>query len=207
MADTKISALTAATALAGTEEFPVTQGGSTVKATAAQMKAYTSGLSFIYQNSDYTLTSTVSSQKMFGQTTNGRLTLPVGLYEFDAMIYITGMSATSGNATFDLEGAGTAVISGSLIQSVGQDNNSPLSAGSRTGQGTSGASLGVKLATNGTGTGALSRITGHFLLTTAGTIIPSLALDDAVAAVVKAGTYFRTRLIAGNAVYATGDAD
>jgi len=40
MADTKISALSAATALAGTEVIPVVQGGVTVKATPVQMAAY-----------------------------------------------------------------------------------------------------------------------------------------------------------------------
>ncbi len=39
MANTKISDLTAATALAGTEELPVVQGGATVAATVAQVRA------------------------------------------------------------------------------------------------------------------------------------------------------------------------
>jgi hypothetical protein len=44
MADTKISALGAAAALAGTEPFPTVQGGVTVQATAAQVRTYaTSG--------------------------------------------------------------------------------------------------------------------------------------------------------------------
>jgi len=40
MADTKISALTAASTLDGTEPFPVVQGGGTKKATGAQLLAY-----------------------------------------------------------------------------------------------------------------------------------------------------------------------
>ncbi len=40
MADTKISALSAGTALAGTEEIPIVQSSSTVKATPAQIKTY-----------------------------------------------------------------------------------------------------------------------------------------------------------------------
>lgn len=41
MADTKISALAAASALTGAEEFAVNQGGTSKKATAAQIAAYT----------------------------------------------------------------------------------------------------------------------------------------------------------------------
>ena len=44
MADTKISALSAATALDGTEPFPIVQGGNTVKATGAQMATYLGGM-------------------------------------------------------------------------------------------------------------------------------------------------------------------
>lgn len=40
MADTKISALTAASALAGTEEFAANQGGNSRKVTAEQLNAY-----------------------------------------------------------------------------------------------------------------------------------------------------------------------
>lgn len=40
MADTKISALSAGSALGGTEEIPIVQSSSTVKATPAQMKTY-----------------------------------------------------------------------------------------------------------------------------------------------------------------------
>lgn len=39
MADTKISALSAASTLAGTEPLPVVQGGATVKATVTQVLA------------------------------------------------------------------------------------------------------------------------------------------------------------------------
>lgn len=39
MADTKISALTAATALTGAEQFPVVQGGATVRTTVADLSA------------------------------------------------------------------------------------------------------------------------------------------------------------------------
>jgi hypothetical protein len=56
---------------------------------------------WLMQTADYTLTNTANEQKLFDQTTNGTLTLPSGVYEFEAFIYITTMSASSGNAAFD----------------------------------------------------------------------------------------------------------
>jgi len=162
--------------------------------------------SFIYQNADRTLASTTALQKIFDQTANGRLTLPEGLYEVVARLYMTGMSATTGNASIDMLGAGTAVVSGALLESIGFDNNTPLNTGARSGSAASGAATMV-LTTGSTGTGLVAFVIGHFLLTTAGTIIPSVALDTAAAATLKAGTYFRVRRIASATTFTSGDAD
>ena len=115
MADTKISALPADTYLDGSEEFPLEVGGTTYKTTAAQIAA---GL-FCRLNADYTLISQTAAQKLFNASTNGALTLPVGTYEIEAVITITGMSATSGNGAFSL--AGTAVLANQEIAAVGLD--------------------------------------------------------------------------------------
>jgi hypothetical protein len=206
MADTKISALPAAGALDGTELLPLVQGGATEQVTLNTMKAFMSPESFIYQNADFALANVATAQKMFGQTTNGRVTLPVGLYELDMMVYLTGMSATSGNANFDLKGAGTAVIGGALLQAVGIDNNSPLAAGARSGSGVAGTGV-INLASAGTGTGVLSAVSGVFKVTTAGTLVPSLVLAVASAAVVKAGSNLTIYKIAPAGVFASGDFD
>lgn len=165
-----------------------------------------SSVSFIYQNAGRTLTSTTAAQKLFDQTTNGRVTLGTGLYRVEAEILMTGMSATSGNAVLDMLGAGTAVVSGALLHSVGRDDSAPLGSGARTGVGANGASI-IRLAGASAGTGIISQVTGVFKVTTAGTLIPSVLLDTAAAATVELGTYMTITKIADAGVYASGDFD
>lgn len=55
-----------------------------------------------------------------------------------------------------------------------------------------------------TGTGLFSRLSGMFKVTAAGTIIPSVALQTAAAALVKAGSWFRIAKIGENADNAIG---
>jgi len=162
--------------------------------------------SFIYQNSDYTLTSTTSAQKVFNQTTNGRVTLTAGLYSFELIIDIDTMSATSGNADFDILGAGTATVNHIIAQAVGIDNNNELGTGARSGDGIRGTGV-ISLATNGTGTGVFSNIRGLIRITTGGTLIPSVALATAAAAVVRTGTTLRFTPVAADGVFSSGDFD
>jgi hypothetical protein len=138
---------------------------------------------------DYTLTSTTSVQKAFNTTTNGTLTLPTGVYMFDCFLYLTTMSATSGNAAFSL--AGTAVTDRFGYYASGVDDSSPLGALSRTGSGSVTNASATSIVVAGTGTGMITKISGMFRVSTGGTIIPSLALVTAAAAVVKSGSWFR----------------
>lgn len=238
MADTKISDLTAASALTGTEEFPCSDGTATTKAaTAAQIKTWTwkggsttagswpvlgsgsvlttpeagafeydgSALFFspgasnragillkyvILQDATYTLTSTTSAQKLFNASTNGALTLPTGWYIFKALIALTSMSGTSGNGQFQLLGAGTATLGGVLYHVVGVDGASGTAA-TQTGSWATGSSSAASAVTAGTNTNALLEIRGSFEVTATGTIIPSIALVTAAAAVVSVGSYFK----------------
>lgn len=140
---------------------------------------------------DYTLTNTASGQKLFNNPTNGRLTLPTGVYEFDCLLYVTTMSATTGNMQFSLVGAGTATTDRIIYHSVGSDSSTPTT-GSAAGSSVSVASVsGAVIVTTGTGTGLAVSIRGMFRVTAAGTIIPSCLLTTAAAAVVKAGSYFK----------------
>jgi hypothetical protein len=163
--------------------------------------------SYILQNTDRTLTSTTAAQQIFNQTTNGRITLTTGLYEFQLLIDIDTMSATSGNATFSLVGAGTATAFIELAQAVGIDNNNELGTGARTGDGMRAGAGTLALASSATGTAVLSEIYGTFEVTVAGTLIPSIALDTAVPAVVRAGTFMRITKLGNAGVYASGDFD
>lgn len=259
MADTKISDLTAASTLTGTEEFPLSDGTTTTKAaTAQQIKDFvetapifaagsttagswpvlghgtqklttpehgalehtTFGLYFtpepgnrgvvvvkhlIYQNANYTLSNVGTEQKIFNQSTNGALNLATGTYRFTCMLYITGMSTTTGNAAFDIDGAGTAVIGTTLYQAFGIDSNTPTSTGTQGGSWAITPQTGTNMVSGGTGTAMAATIHGVFEVTTAGTIIPSITLTTAAAAVVNAGSFFECYSIGDTSVGFIGD--
>jgi hypothetical protein len=73
---------------------------------------------YIRQDADYTLTSTTSAQQLFNTTTNGRFTIGTGVYRVRGMIYLTGMSATSGNVGADMASASTATTLYALVQGM-----------------------------------------------------------------------------------------
>jgi len=162
---------------------------------------------FIMQNADYTLTAATGDQKIFNATTNGRLTLDAGTYFFDAILYLTTMSATSGNAYFDILGGGTATVSKTLYHGVGLDNTTPTNATTQTGSFTVTAQSVNAIVSAGTGTGMGVHISGMFRVSVAGTIIPSIGLLTANAAVVKDGTYFTCRRVGTSSVTNVGQWD
>jgi hypothetical protein len=140
--------------------------------------------------SNYTLTSQTAAQKLFNWSTNGAVTLATGRYYFRCQIYLLSMSATSGNGAFQLLGAGTATLANILYQASGLDNTTPLVVGARGGSAAITQNSPASIVTAGTGTGMVADITGHFNVTVTGTLIPSIALVTAAAAVVQAGSWF-----------------
>lgn len=146
----------------------------------------------IAQDSDFTLQNVATEQRLFGETANGRLTLPAGLYFFDAMLYLTGMSATAGNFAFDLQGSGSATLAAVLYHTLGIDNtNAVNTAASPTQTFSNAAQSPASIVSAQTGTAAAVSIRGTFRVTAAGTIVPSATLVTAAAAQVKAGSHFR----------------
>lgn len=140
---------------------------------------------------NYTLTSVTTAQKLFNWSTNGALSLAAGTYRFSCSLLLTSMSATSGSAKFDLKGAGSAVFGKMSMQDFGSRGTVAVGGTTAT-SGTASdvpASGGV-LATAATSAALRASIHGTFEITTAGTIIPSIALDVAAAVVVNAGSYF-----------------
>lgn len=145
---------------------------------------------------DYTLTSNTNVQKLFNASTNGALTLQPGSYIFRAMIGVTTMNASSGNAAFSIIGAGTATLGNIQQGTVGVDLAQATTAAA------AGASWSVTADQPAANAGAINAVlattatamwvfwTGSFKVTAAGTIIPSIDLTTANAAVVKAGSYF-----------------
>ncbi len=140
---------------------------------------------------NYSLSSITTAQKLFNWSTNGALTLAAGTYRFTCSLLITSMSTTSGSAKFDLKGAGSAIFGKMSMQDFGSRGTVAVGGTTAT-SGTASdvpASGGV-LATAATSAALRASIHGTFEITTAGTIIPSIALDVAAAAVVNAGSYF-----------------
>lgn len=159
---------------------------------------------WIQQSAAYTFpTSIATQQKLFNASTNGTLTLPIGTYRYESLLYLTTMNAvTSGNGAFGILGAGTATISSALSQAIGID--AALGAGAAAGTSywtgvTSNAAL-VTIAT----TGSLGvTIRGTFRVSVAGTIIPSITLTTAAAAIVQPDSYFMCRRISSSATATT----
>lgn len=172
---------------AGTGKFRGRQGGVSIDLSGG------SGATAAYGvlQANYTLTSITTAQKLFNWSTNGALSLAAGTYRFSCSLLITSMSTTSGSAKFDLKGAGTALFGKMSMQDFGSRGTVAVGGTTAT-SGTASdvpASGGV-LATAATSAALRASIHGTFEITTAGTIIPSIALDVAAAAVVNAGSYF-----------------
>jgi len=156
--------------------------------------------SWIQLSANYTFpTSTTSQQKLFNASTNGALTLPVGTYRYEALLYLASMNAvTSGNGAFSILGAGNATISSALSQAVGVDGATPV-AGAAAGQSywTGVISNAALVTISASGSLGVS-IRGTFRVSAAGTIIPSITLTTAAAAVVQSNSYFATTRISAS---------
>ena len=147
-----------------------------------------------------TLTSSTAEQAIFAAA-NDTLTLETGLYFFEMLISMDTMSATSGNAAFDLLGAGTATIT-RLHRHYGVDGlTNAVAAGS--GSADTAQTL-PSMVTAGTGTGLQFMMMGAFRVTAAGTIIPSLSLVTAAAAIVRDNSFFRCRRMGSSTAEAVG---
>lgn len=262
MADTKVSDLTAASALTGTEEFPCSDGTATSKAaTSAQIKTFvntapsftagtasagthpvindgtlltttehgalehagsalhftpsaTSGargiiptIFFIRCNATRTLPNNTNENAIFDSPTNGRITLDTGTYFFDALMQVTSMSATSGNALIDWLGAGTATCGAWMWQYLALDNTTPTNGATNQGAVRVTQDSAASIATAGTGTGLNVWAMGSFEVTSAGTLIPSIDLVTAAAAVIGIGSYFKCYRVGSDAVVSIGPWD
>jgi len=160
----------------------------------------------IRQDASYALSNVNTEQKLFNSTTNGRLTLETGAYFFECVLSVSGMSATSGNAAFDILGAGSATIGTALYHVTGIDGNANTAA-AQTGSTSTNAQTPASMVSAATGTVLNASMRGTFEVTVAGTIVPSITLVTASAATVAAGTYFRCRRIGSTTVGSVGQWD
>lgn len=203
MADTKISALTAVTTPAGASEFAVNEAGTSKKMTLNQIAEFAQATHIARIANDFTLTSATTPQKLFNVGANGAVTLTLGVYLFDAMINLKSMSATSGNGTFSLIGAGTATLDDILYETLAIDG-AVATVAARQGSTQITANTPANVATAGTGTVLNLQTWGSFEVTANGTLIPSFSLFTAAAAIVTKGSYIRFSRVGGTNMTSVG---
>jgi hypothetical protein len=139
-------------------------------------------------NTAYTLTSQTAAQKIFNNTTNGTVTLPVGTYFFECFYSLSSMSSTSGSFGFALV-AGTATFT-QQWRSEAQKGTATLTTATAV-QTTYSTAANTTIATASVNTVGWAYISGVINVTVAGTITPSVSLGVAAAAVVGIGSYFK----------------
>ena len=186
------------TAAAGGIEY---DGVVFYKTNNASNRGVSHAFQYIMTNgSAYTLTSQTGVQKLFNGSTNGTITLPVGLYRFECMYSLTSMSATSGSFGFALGGTATftqlwwaSALKTAAGAAPAADGNSWNTAANAT------------LITANTTTTGMAMINGTIRVTVAGTIIPQVSLGVAAAAIVGGNSYFQISQIADTSTKTVGN--
>jgi hypothetical protein len=147
----------------------------------------------------YTLTSQTAAQKLFNATTNGAVTLPIGVYHFECLFSLTSMSASSGSFGFAL--GGTATFTQAWHAEANKSALATASAGSNSFNTAANTTL---IAVNTTTTG-YAIIHGIIRVSVSGTIIPQVSLGVAAAAIVGANSFFRITPIGGSGATSIGN--
>jgi hypothetical protein len=142
----------------------------------------------IAAGSPYTLTNVATKQKIFNASINGRVSLAVGTWRMSCSLLITAMSATSGNAAFDVIGTGTMTGYTTSYRITGSDAAiatiaTPSILAVTTSQSPN------PMVTAATATELTADISGIVTVTTTGTVQPSITLNTASAAIVQPGSF------------------
>jgi len=167
---------------------------------------------FVARTGTKTMTSNTLLQSIFDNTTGtGGLTsgaLTVGAstsYFFEMSINVSAMSATSGNMGFSIVGAGTATFTSAAWHAFGLDstNQQTAAAGGTSWRAAVGATGNIVTAAVGTAASAI--VKGIFRINGAGTIIPSIQLTTASAAVIGVNTWFKCYPVGTDTVISVGN--
>ena len=165
---------------------------------------------FVARTGTKTMTSNTSLQSVFGGgtggLTNGALSVQgTETYFFECSLNLSSMSATSGNMGFSIVGAGTATFTSAAWHAFGLDATTQTTAAAA---GTSfwatETSTG-NIVTAATGTAVSVFIKGIFRINAAGTIIPSVQLTTAAAAVIGANCWFKCYPVGSNTIVSVGN--
>ena len=168
---------------------------------AYHKKGIIPGVQILVTPLDRTLSSVTTAQAIYYTSFQSLNVLQSQTYFFEGIIYLTGMSATSGNLTLDIKGTGTATIGSIMYMTTGLDSTTPTTAAALSG-GVSVTSAYTTPVIGATGTGMILRFEGtlRIALLGGGTLIPTLSLSTASAAVVKANSFFRIYTIGGDTI-------
>lgn len=165
---------------------------------------------FVARTGTKTMTSNTSLQSVFGGgtggLTNGALSVQgTETYFFECSLNLSSMSATSGNMGFSIVGAGTATFTSAAWHAFGFDSTTQTTAAAAgTSFSASQAATG-NIVTAATGTAVSVYIKGIFRTNGAGTIIPSVQLTTAAAAVIGNNCWFKCYPVGSNTVVSVGN--
>lgn len=199
MADTKISALTAASAAASANELPINEAGSSKKITLAQVLAWlqTQGLPRVAKlTSDHAISSTTATEVTGLQVAS----LPVGTHAFEFFILAQSATATvspmfginfTGTATgrwhLRTVTTGTTAITG-VADDVGANTGQTVEGVAQTAFSTSTPNMGFTGGVATTGANILYIIEGVLEVTVAGDLELWHGSETATSTTVKAGS-------------------
>lgn len=210
MADTKVGDATLIDALADADELPVADASdatAVVACSVAQIKAAIYDRYFIRADVDRTLPNDTNLNALFNDPANGRLTLATGVYKFEGLFIITAMSSTSNNALINIRGAGTATIGSWMWRLSGIDNSTPGTLLDDDSSYFQVEATAAACVTAGTGTALRLYVKGSFEVTAGGTLIPSIDLANAAAAIVQDGSYFQVERLGASGLISIGPWD
>lgn len=165
---------------------------------------------FVARTGTKTMTNNTNLQSIFGGgtggLTNGALTVQgTETYFFECSLNLSSMSATSGNLGFSIVGAGTATFTSAAWHAFGLDATAQTTAAAAgtSFHAASAATGNIVTAVNGTAVSVF--IKGIFRINAAGTIIPSVQLTNAAAAVIGANCWFKCYPVGSNTVVSVGN--
>jgi hypothetical protein len=155
---------------------------------ASSTRGTVSSEQMVVLNTAYTLTSQTAAQKLFNNTSNGAVTLPVGTYQFEGFFSLSSMSASSSSFGFALGGAATFTQE---WWSVAEKGTATLTTATATQSTYNVTAANTAITTNSANTVGYAWIRGILNVTVAGTVIPQVSLGVAAAAVVGVGSFFK----------------
>ena len=158
------------------------------------------------------MTSNTNLQAIFsggtGGLTNGALTVAATCsYYFECLVNLSSMSGTSGNFGFSIVGAGTATFTSAGFIAIGYDQSTLTTPAAASAGGTyvATSALTSNVVTATTGTSAAVLFKGIFRINATGTIIPSIQLTNANAAVIGVNSWFKCYPVGINTTVSIGN--